>query len=143
MWQGVSRSNSSLTVIANIEDSCLWVYIMKELLASVNCFMVTKVLNWKTQQWPQDWKRSVFIPIPKKGNAKECSNYQTIALISHASKVMLKILQASLQQYVNCELPDVQAGFRKGRGTRDQIANIRWIMEKAREFQKKHLFLLY
>ena len=78
---------------------------------------------WKTNQWPQDWKRSVFIPIPKKGNAKECSNYCTIALISHASKVMLKILQARLQQYVNCELPDVQAGFRKGRGTRDQIAN--------------------
>ena len=98
---------------------------------------------WKTQQWPQDWKRSVFIPIPKKGNAKECSNYRTIALISHASKVMLKILQARLQQYVNRESPDVQAGFRKGRGTRDQIANIRWIMEKAREFQKKHLFLLY
>ena len=98
---------------------------------------------WKTQQWSQDWKRSVFIPIPKKGNAKECSNYHTIAIISHASKVMLKILQARLQQYVNRELPDVQAGFRKGRGTRDQIANIRWIMEKAREFQKKHLFLLY
>ena len=77
---------------------------------------------WKTQQWPKDWKRSVFIPIPKKGNAKECSNYHTIALISHASKVMLKILQARLQQYVNCELPDVQARFRKGRGTRDQIA---------------------
>ena len=98
---------------------------------------------WKTQQWPQDWKMSVFILIPKKGNAKECSNYPTIALISHASKVMLKILQARLQQYVNCELPDVQAGFRKGRGTRDQIANICWIIEKAREFQKKHLFLLY
>ena len=97
---------------------------------------------WKTQQWTQDWKRSVFIPIPKKGNAKECSNCRTIALISHASKVMLKILQARLQQYVNCELPDVQAGFRKGRGTRDQIANICWIIEKAREFQK-HLFLLY
>ena len=91
---------------------------------------------WKTQQWPQDWKRSVFIPIPKIGNAKECSNYCTIALISHASKVMLKILQASLQQYVNCELPDVQAGFRKGRGTRDQIVNIHWIMKEAREFQK-------
>ena len=91
---------------------------------------------WKTQQWPQDWKRSVFIPIPKKGNAKECSNYCTIALISHASKVMLKILQARLQQYVNHELPDVQDGFRKGRGTRDQIANIRWIIEKARVFQK-------
>ena len=91
---------------------------------------------WKTQQWPQAWKRSVFIPIPRKGNSKECSNYCTIALISHASKVMLKILQARLQQYVNHELPDVQAGFRKGRETRDQIANIRWIMEKAREFQK-------
>ena len=98
---------------------------------------------WKTQQCPQDWKRSVFIPIPKKGNAKECSNYRPTALISHASKVMLKILQARLQQYVNCELPGVQAGFRKGRGSRDQIANICWIMEKAREFQKKHLFLLY
>jgi len=95
---------------------------------------------WKTQQWPQDWKRSVFIPIPKKGNAKECSNYRTIALISHASKVMLKILQARLQQYVNRELPEVQAGFRKGRGTRDQIANIRWIMEKARDFQKDIYF---
>ena len=98
---------------------------------------------WKTQQWPQDWKKSVFILIPKKGNPKECSNYLTIALISHANKVMLKILQARLQQYINCELPDVQAGFRKGRGTRDQIANIRCIMKKAREFQKKHLFLLY
>ena len=89
---------------------------------------------WKTQQWPKDWKRSVFFQIPKKGNTKECSNYHTIALISHASKVMLKILQARLQQYVNRELPDVQAGFSKGRGTRDQIPNIRWIMEKAREF---------
>ena len=98
---------------------------------------------WKTQLWPQDWKRSVFIPIPKKGNAKECSNYCTTALISYASKVMLKILQARLQQYVNHELPHVQAGFRKGKGTRDQIANILWIMEKAEEFQKKHLFLLY
>ena len=94
---------------------------------------------WKTQQWPQDWKRSVFIPIPKKGNAKECSNYCTIALISQASKVMLKILQAMLQQYMNHELPDVQAGFRKGRGTRDQIANIHMIMEKERKFHKKHL----
>ena len=95
---------------------------------------------WKTQQWPQDWKRSVFIPMPKKGNAKECSNYHTIALISHTSKVMLKILQARLQQYMNCELPDVQAGFRKGRGTRDQIANILWITEKSREFQKNIYF---
>ena len=90
--------------------------------------------TWKTQQWPQDWKRSVFIPIPKKYNAKECSNYRTIALISHTSNVMLKILQARLQEYVNCELPDVQAGFRKGRGTRDQIVNTRWIIKKAREF---------
>ena len=107
---------------------------------------VVKVLHslcqqiWKTQQWPQDWKRSVFILIPKKGNATECSNYGTIALISHGSKVMLKILQARLQQYVNRELSDVQAGFRKGRGTRDQIANFRWIMEKAREFQKNFYF---
>ena len=89
---------------------------------------------WKTQQWPQDWKSSVFSPIPKKGNPKECSNYRTIALILHTSKVMLKILQARLQQYMNREIPDVEAGFRKGRGTRDQIANIRWIIEKAREF---------
>ena len=95
---------------------------------------------WKTQQRPQDWKWLVFIPVPKKGNAKEYSNYHTIALISHASKVMLKILQARLQQYVICELPDVQAGFRKGRGARDQIANICWIMEKAREFQKNISF---
>ena len=95
---------------------------------------------WKTQQWPQDWQRSVFIPIPKKGNAKECSNYRTIALISHTSKVMLKILQARLQQYMNHELPDIQPGFRKGKGTRDQIANIRWIIEKARKFQENIYF---
>ena len=95
---------------------------------------------WKTQQWPQDWKRSVFIPIPKKGNAKACSNYHTTALISPASKIMLKILQARLQQYRNRERPDVQAGFRKGRGTRDQIANNRRIIEKAREFQKNIYF---
>ena len=105
-----------------------------------------KVLNsicqeiWKTQQWPEDWKRSVFIPIPKKGNTKEHSNYRTIALISHAGKVTFKILQARLQQYINHELPDVQAGFRKGRGTKDQIANIHWIIEKAREFQKNIYF---
>ena len=105
-----------------------------------------KVLNsicqqvWKTQQWPQDWKRSVFIPTPKKDNAKEYSNYCTIAFISQASKVMLRILQASPQQYVNHELPDIQVGFRKGRGTRDQVANICWIMEKAREFQKNMYF---
>ena len=94
---------------------------------------------WKTQQWPQDWERSVFTQIPKKGNAKECSNHLTVALISHASKVMLKILQARLQQYVNCEIPDVQAGFRKGRGTRDQIVNICWKIEKG-EFQKNIYF---
>ena len=97
---------------------------------------------WKTQQWPQNWKRSVFIPFPKKGNAKECSNYCSITLISHASKVMLKILQARLQQYVNCELPEVQAEFRKGRGTRGQISNIHWIIEKSRE-SHKNIFLLY
>ena len=90
---------------------------------------------WKILQWPQDWKKSVFIPIQKKCNAKEWSNYHTIALISHASKVMLKILQARLQQYMNRELPNVQAEFRKGRGTRGQTANICWIIEKAREFQ--------
>ena len=92
--------------------------------------------NLENSKWPQDWKRSVFIPVPKKGNAKECSNYRTTALISHASKAMLKILQVRLQQYVNLELPDVKAGFRKGRGTRDQIANNRWIIKKASEFQK-------
>ena len=107
---------------------------------------VVKVLHsicqqiWKTQQWPQDWKRSVFIPIPKKGNTKECSNSHTIAFISYSSKVMLKILQARLRQYMNHELPDVQAGFRKGRGIRDHIANIHWIIEKAREFQKNIYF---
>ena len=95
---------------------------------------------WKNPQGPKDWKRSVFIPITKKVNTKECLNYRTVALISHASKVMIKILQARLQQYMDCELPDVQAGFRKGRGTRDQIANIRWIMEKARVYQKNIYF---
>ena len=97
---------------------------------------------WKTQQWPQDWKRSIFIPIPNKGNVKECTNPRTIAIISHFSKITFQILQARLQQYVNCEFPDVQAGLRKGRGTRDQIANICWIMEKAREFQKNIYFRL-
>ena len=95
---------------------------------------------WKTQQWPQDWERSVFIRIPKKGNAKEWSNYCTIALISHASKVILKILQARLQQYMNHKLPNIQVGFRKGRGTRGQIGDIYWIIEKAREFQKNIYF---
>ena len=110
---------------------------------------VVKVLHsvcqqiWKTQQWSQDWKRSVFIPIPKKGNAKECSSYRTIALISHTNKVMFKILQARLPQYMNHELQDVQAGFRKGKGTRNQIANIHWITEKAREYQKNICFIDY
>ena len=97
--------------------------------------MLRKRCTQVCQQWPQDWKRSVFIPILKKDNAKECSNYHTVAVISYASKMMLKILQARLQQYVNQELPDVQARFRKGSRTRDQIANIRWIIEKAKEFQ--------
>ena len=97
---------------------------------------------WKTQQWPQDWKTSVFIPIPKKGNAKECSNYHTIALISHASKVMVRILQARLQQYLNRELPDVQSGFRKGRGTRDQIANIQWIIKMQESSRKASISAL-
>ena len=112
--------------------------ILKDHAVKVLCSICQHI--WKIQQWPQDWKRSVFIPITKKDNAKECSNYCTIALISHVSKVMLKILQARLQQYVNCELLDVQAGFRKGRGTKDQIASICWIMEKAREFQKNIYF---
>ena len=117
------------------------------ILSIFQCFIILFLMAicqqiWKTQQWPQDWKRSVFIPIPKKGNAKECSNYLTIALISHASQQMLKILQVRLQQYVNRELSDVQAGFRKGKGTRDQIANICWIIEKA-TVSEKHLFLLY
>ena len=98
---------------------------------------------WKTQQWPQKWKTSLFIPIQKKDNAKECSNYCTIALTSHATKVMLKVLQARLQQYVIHELPDVQAGLRKGRGTRDQIANIHWITEKSKRVPEKHLLLFY
>ena len=108
--------------------------ILKDDAVKVLCSICQQI--WKTQQWPQDWKRSVFIPIPKKGNAKECSNYRTIAFISHASKVMLSILQARLQEYVNCELPDVQAGFRKGGGTRDQIANIHWIIKKQESSRK-------
>ena len=125
--KGVKRREPSYTVEYNFQ-------ILKEDAVKVLHSICQQI--WKTQWWPQDWKRSVFIPIPKKGNAKECSNYHTIALISHASKVMLTILQARLQQYVNCELPDVQAGFIKGRGTKDQIANICWIMGKAREVHK-------
>ena len=112
--------------------------ILKDDAVKVLCSICQQI--WKTQRWPQDWRRSAFIPIPKKGNAKESSDYHTIALISHTSKVIFKILQARLQQYVNNELPDVQAGFRKGRGTRDQITNIHWIMEKARELQKNIYF---
>ena len=112
--------------------------ILKDDAVKVLCSICQQI--WKTQQWPQEWKRSVSIPCPKKGNAKECSNYHTIALISHNSKIMLKILQASLWQYVNHEIPDVQAGFRKGRRIRDQIANICWLTEKSREFQKNIYF---
>ena len=106
----------------------------------LKCYIQYASKYRKLSHWPQDWERSEFIAIPKKGTAKECSNYRTIAFISHASKVMLKILQARLQQYMNCEIPDVQAGFRKGRGTRDQISNICWIIEKARGFQKNIYF---
>ena len=116
-----------------------WLHLT-QFICKMRTVLVPAWQSWKTQQWPQDWKRSVFIPIPKKGNAKECSNYCTIALISHASKVMLKIFQVRLQQYMNHELPDLQAGFRKGRGTRDQIANICWIAKKVREFQKNIYF---
>ena len=121
----------------------------KERFITCNKLPAVKTLHsicqwiWKIQQWSQDWKRSFFIPIPKKGNAKECSNYHTIVLTSPANKVMLKLLQARLQQYLNQELPDVQAGFRKSRWTRDQIANIHWIIEKAREFQKNICFIDY
>ena len=111
-----------------------WCY----LTAALKCQQISE-----TQEWPQYWKSSVFIPTPKKSNAKECSNYHIIALISHASKVMLKSLQARLQQYMKWEFPDVQAGFRKGRGTRDQVANISWIIEKAREFHKNVCFIDY
>ena len=120
--------------LLNFLMNCLFSHDAVKVLHSI-CQQI-----WKTQQWPQDWKNSVFISISKKGNAKECLNYWTIALIARGSKLMLKILQARLQQYVNCELPDVQAGFRKGRGTRDQIANICWIIKKAREFQKNIYF---
>ena len=117
------------------------VQILKDDAVKVLCSICQQI--WKTQQWPQDWKRSIFISIAKKGNAKECSNYCTIALISHTSKVTLKILQARLQQYMNCELPDVQAQLRKGRGTRDQNASIHWIIVRARELQKNLCFIDY
>ena len=129
----------NINIAHNIYQPWFWFFIISilKILHSV-CQQISK-----TRQWPQDWKRSVFIPIPKKGNANDCSNYHTIALISHASKVVLKILQVRIQQYVNQELPDAQAGFRKGRGTRDEIVNIRWIIEKAREFQKNIYFVDY
>ena len=143
MWSGPKRSiTTNKASVRSVVDG-----IPVELFQILKVDTV-KILHsicqqiWKTQPWPQDWNRSVFIPIPKKGNAKECSNYRTIALISHASKVMLKIFQARLQQYVNCELPDVQAGFRKGRGTSDQIANIRWIMEKQESSRKTSISAL-
>ena len=143
-WKSISNNLNITDNHKNTNLITMWFYLCNldgqnfkslKLPATGRCQQI-----WKTQQWPQDWKRSVFIPIPKKSSAKECSNYCTIALISHASKAMLKILQGRLQQFVNHELPDVQAGFRKGRGTRDQIANIHWIMEKAREFQKNIYF---
>ena len=136
MWSQVDLSLGSITTNKASGDDGIPVELFQILKDDA-----VKVLHSICQQiWPQDWKRSVFIPIPKKGNTKECSNYHTIALILHTSNVMLKILQARLQQYMNCELPDVQAGFRKQRGTKYQIANIHWIIEKAREFQKNIYF---
>ena len=126
-----------------VSHSTLSVYLFSICQYAVTVLLSIRQRIWGTQQWPQNWKRSVFIPIPKKGKAKECSSYRTIALLSHASKVTPKIPQARLQQYVMYELPDVQAGFRKGRGTKDQIANIHWIIEKAREFQKNICFIDY
>ena len=125
-----------------LDSTCKWYLMVFRILKDDAVKVLHSICQqiWRTQQCPQDWKRSVFIPIPKKGNAKEYSDYCTIALISHASKVMLKILQARFQQYVSRELPDVQAGFRKGRGTRDQIANIFWIIEIERELQKSIYF---
>ena len=130
----------SITMNKASEDDGIPVKLFQILKDDVNVLPSICQKIWKTRQWPQDWKISIFIAIPKKGNAKECSNYCTIPLISHASKVILKIFQASLQQYMNPEFPDIQAGFRKGRVTRDQIANICWIIEKAREFQKNIYF---
>ena len=127
-WKAMNKSSGGNRIPAELFQT------LKDEAVKVLHSVCQKI--WKTQQWPQDWKRSVFIPIPKKDNAKECSNYYTIALISHSSKIMLKILQARLQQYMKRELPDVQAGFRKSRVARDQIANICWIIKKAREFHK-------
>ena len=144
--QDSSRKTSTSALLTMPKPLTVWI--------TINCgkffkrweYQITWPASWETYMQirkPQDWKRSVFFPIPKKGNAKECSNYRTTALISHASKVTLKILQVRLQQYMNHELPDVQAGFRKGRGTRDHIANICWIIKKSKRVPEKHLFLLY
>ena len=133
-----ARALGSITVNKASGGDGIPVELFTKMMLLKSCTECPQI--WKTRQWPQDWKRSVFIPIPKKGNAKECSNYCTVALTSHVSKIMFKILQAKLQQCINQELPDVQAGFRKGRGTRNQIANIHWIIEKAREFQKNIYF---
>ena len=133
---GHHRPPSWAPVLHSSFQLAIYSYFFMKVLSTVKVLYSMCHQIWKTQKWPQEWKRSVFIPIPKKGNAKECSNYSTISLISHASKMMLKIHQARLQQYVNWKLPNVQAGFRKDRGIRDQIANICWIIEKATEFQK-------
>ena len=132
-------------VLCHSSSSKNYIYVFTKMLKDDAVEILHSICQqiWKTQQWPQDWKRSVSIPVPKKGNAKEYSNYCITVLISRASKVMLKILEARLQQYMNCEPPDVQAGFRKGRGTRDQIANIFWIIKKTKRVPEKHLFLLY
>ena len=152
----ISRKNGHLCLVLDCKEKSFKLFKLNIMLAVNSTYMIFIMLNyavkvlhsicqqiWKTQQWPQDWKRSVFIPVLKKGNGKECSNYRTIVLISHASKVMLNILQARLQQYMNQELPDAQAGFWRGRGTRDQIANICWVIEKARECQKNICFFDY
>ena len=139
----VKRALGSITINKASEGHEIPVELFQNLKDdSVKVLHSTCQQMWKTQQWPQDWKMSVFISIPKKGNPKECSNYRAIALTSHNSKIMLKILQARLQQCVNYGLPDVQAGFRKGRGTRDQIANICWIIQKARQFQRTSISAL-
>ena len=140
-WVAIAFSIGSITMNKSSEDDGIPAELFQILKDdAVKSAALNMPATLEIQQCPKDWKRSVFIPIPKKGNAKECSNYHTVALILHASKVMLKILQVRLQQYMHHELPDVQAGFRKARGTRDQIANIRWIIEKAREFQKNIYF---
>ena len=136
MWISTATKKNSMEVLQKLENRTA-IFSSNPTSVYISKWNGSRILKRYLKEWPRDWKRSVFIPIPMKGNAKECSNYHTIALISQASKIVLKILQARLQQYVNHELPNVQAGFRKGRGTRDQIANIHWIMEKARDFQKK------